>query len=89
MLEVLDFGEPHGSELQEVLDTARPRDSLTLFHLISTVAPDSRSLVVDRLWQLDPALGRSSVVRARVLALDHDALDNLRLELEPDWIWAL
>jgi hypothetical protein len=39
-------------ELAEVLNQARPRDGLTLWHLLTRVAPDDRGRVFDRLAEL-------------------------------------
>jgi hypothetical protein len=66
-----------------LLAAARPRDTLTLWHLVSRVTPDLRPMVVDRIDELVPP--PSTVVRERVLALDADTLRRWRLELA--WKW--
>jgi FecR-like protein len=62
-----------GDPLRIVLDRARPRDAMTLWHLVSRVRPADRAAVVDALAALvplPPAAGREAVLR-----LDRDALD--------------
>ena len=62
-------GEP---ALNAVLSEARPRDALTLWHLLERAAPDLRGTVYDRLAQLKPP--PQGVVRSGVLALDRAML---------------
>ena len=74
----LDFGamdDPaRASALQTVVSTARPRDGLTLWHLLSRGTPDERAQVYDRLAALSPP--PPGVTRAAVLAGDRRALDR-------------
>jgi len=59
--------------LDEVLASARPRDAFTLWHLLPRSSGDARARVADRLAILAPP--PDTAPRARVLALDRDALD--------------
>jgi hypothetical protein len=62
-----------GDPLRIVLDRARPRDAMTLWHLVSRVRPADRAVVVDALnalVPLPPAVSREAVMR-----LDREALD--------------
>jgi hypothetical protein len=67
----------------EVLAAARPKDTLTLWHLIPVVPAADRARVVDRL----AAISRmpEGVRRDEVLALDPDVLDRWRRTLDPPW----
>ena len=58
-------------------------DTLTLWHLLSRVAPAERVRVYDRIAALTPL--PATVVRESVLALDPDMLKHLREELA--WTW--
>jgi hypothetical protein len=75
-LDVLDFGEAHdagrSAALEDVLRSARPRDALTLWHLLSRGSRDERERVYDRLSALAPPPARAS--RAAVLDGDRTAL---------------
>ena len=82
-VEAFDAGESGAAMLGELLAAARPRDTLTLWHLVSRVAPDLRATVVDRIDALVPP--PQGVTRDRVLALDADTLRQWRLELA--WKW--
>ncbi len=60
--------------LRVVLERARPRDGVTLWHLLARVEPSERGDVFDALAaRVPPPAG---VTRARVLALDKSALDQ-------------
>jgi hypothetical protein len=60
--------------LQIVLDRARPRDAMTLWHLISRVPLANRAAVVDALAAL--VAMPAPVTRDAVMRLDQDALDQ-------------
>ena len=66
-----------------VLDVARVRDTLTLWHLLSRTDDAQRVRVYERMQELVPA--PSSVDRTRVLRLDRDDLRKWREELA--WHW--
>ncbi len=59
--------------LDRVLAAARPRDGLTLWHLLTRVAPRDRGVVFDRFAQLVAA--RPEVSRDAVLRKDARAID--------------
>lgn len=66
--------------LRALLTTARPRDAMTLWHVIPRVAPDERRAVVRRLQalvRLPDGVGVDSVMRLDRAALDRwwDAFD--------------
>lgn len=91
-LEQLDFGPAddvrRADALQTVLDTARPRDALTLWHLLSRSSSTERVRVYERLAELAPPPARAS--RAAVLAGDRRALDAWwdSLEIEGTSFWS-
>jgi len=76
-VERFDFGASEADRmtaLMEILDHARPRDALTLWHLIARVRPAERGAVFDALAaRVQPPAG---VTRERVLDLDRGALDQ-------------
>jgi hypothetical protein len=78
-----DFEAGGAAALEAVLAGARPRDSLTLWYLLARASADERPLVYDRLAALAPP--PAGVTREAVLALDRDALDRWRSELEETW----
>lgn len=69
--------------LEPVLRVARPRDTLTLFHLLRVADTDLRVRVYDRLAVLSPP--PAGVLRADCLALDEDSLERWLAYLE--WSW--
>jgi hypothetical protein len=75
-LDVLDFDDAHAADraaaFEQVLSSARPRDALTLWHLLSRGSIDERGRVYDRLVTLAPPPSR--VTRDAVLGGDRDAL---------------
>jgi hypothetical protein len=62
------------SGLTYVLEHARPRDAMTLWHLIGRVAPGDRAAVIDALAARVPM--PPSVTREAALRLDRAALDQ-------------
>ena len=78
-----DFEAGGSTAVAVVLSEARVRDTLTLWHLLSRVAPAERVRVYDRIAALTPL--PATVVRESVLALDPDMLKHLREELA--WTW--
>lgn len=85
-LAYIDFG---GSSewpippLDVVLKEARPRDTLTLWHLLERVDRADRERVYDRLAEFSPP--PNGVTREGVLALNHRMLDLWRSKLETSW----
>jgi hypothetical protein len=75
-LDLLDFGKADGAEraaaLDQVLSSARPRDALTLWHLLSRGSAAERGRVYDRLSALTPPPSRAT--REAVLRGDRKAL---------------
>ena len=77
------FDAGNQDALEAVLDQSRVRDTLTLWHVLSRVEPGIRARVYDRIGELvPPPVG---LPRERVLALDAEALRDLREELA--WKW--
>ena len=74
----LDFGpadDPQRSQaLQVIVSSARPRDGLTLWHMLTRGTPAERAQVYERLAALSPP--PPGVTRAAVLAGDRRALDR-------------
>ena len=74
-LDRIDFGPGHvEGALRVVLARARPRDAMTLWHLIARVSPANRAPVVDALAARVPI--PAGVARDAVLDLDKAALDQ-------------
>jgi hypothetical protein len=92
-LTVLDFGGPadprRRAALDLVLSSARPRDAMTLWHLLGRGSLEERSLVYDRLAAL--AAPPDGVTRDRILHGDRAAMnrwwDRLGVGI-PSW-WRL
>ena len=87
-LHQLDFGgasatAPQERVLQTVLEHAREKDTLTLWHLISRQDPTARARVLDRM--LDLTSLPQDVTREAILRLDPDALDAWKDELDLTW----
>jgi hypothetical protein len=83
-LSVVDFGGAgRSTALESVLDSATPRSTITLWHLLPRVDAHERELVYDRLAALSPP--PNGVTRAAVIALDERALGRWRSTLEPSW----
>jgi hypothetical protein len=80
-LESLDFGKWGLDDLDTVLTHARPRDTLTLWHLLPRVEGEARALVYDRLAALSPP--PDGVGREGVLRLERAAIDRWRSDF--DW----
>jgi hypothetical protein len=69
--------------LQAVLDEARVRDTLTLWHLLSRVNPSDRLRVYNRITALVPL--PEGVSSEKALQLDPDTMKHWREELA--WKW--
>jgi hypothetical protein len=69
--------------LDVILDTARVRDTLTLWHLLQRLDPVDRARVYDRIAVLTPV--PAGVSRDRALALDPETLKRWKDELA--WTW--
>ncbi|MFO0983420.1 MAG: FecR domain-containing protein [Planctomycetota bacterium] len=75
----IDFERGATAEVATVLAEARPRDSLTLWHLLTRVARADRGPVYDRLAVLSPP--PPGVTRAGILDLDEHMLTAWQQEL--------
>ena len=74
-LDRIDFGPGNREEaLRVVLERARPRDAMTLWHLIARVSASDRGAVVDALAARVPI--PAGVTRDAVISLDKAALDQ-------------
>jgi hypothetical protein len=73
-LQAFDRGERDPALLQAVAEAARPRDTLTLFHLLPRVAGKEREGLYDRMAALADA--PSDVTREGTLALDPAMLES-------------
>jgi hypothetical protein len=71
------------NELNSILETARVRDTLSLWHLLWRVPERDRARVYDRIAALTPI--PAGISRDRVLKLDPAALAKLREKLA--WTW--
>lgn len=86
-LKKIDFNNDAASRseaLTSVLNEARPRDTLTLWHLLARVDGEDRIRVYDRMALLVPP--PESVTREAVLKLDEQALQTWKQTLEARWI---
>jgi len=81
-LRKIDF-EHDVSALTALLDQSRPRDTLTLWHLLARVNGDDRVRVYEKMAALVPP--PSSVTREGILQLDQQMLDTWKNELESSW----
>ena len=73
--------------LISMLDQARPRDTLTLWHLLTRVDGEDRARVYDKMAALFPP--PAGITREGVLALNQQMLDAWRDAMETTWmgIW--
>jgi hypothetical protein len=93
-LGVLDFSGPsdprRAPALADLLASARARDGLTLWHLLSRGTPEERAKVYDRLVTLvppPPSASREAILRADRRALD-DWWNELGLDSASWWrVW--
>lgn len=86
-VKTLDFNDDpptRGTAFIAILEQSRPRDSLTLWHLLPRVTPEERDLLFKRLAILaPPPIG---VTEEGILALDQKMLQSWREALQPGWI---
>jgi predicted anti-sigma-YlaC factor YlaD len=83
-LKKFDFENGGKQILGSLLDAARARDTLTLFHLLSRVGEGERSEVYDKLASYTPP--PDGVTREGVLQLDEQMMRGYREKLEPTWL---
>lgn len=82
-LDRFDFASGGDTALPTILADARPRDTLTLWHLLSRVSEASRPDVYDRMVSF--AAPPKGVTREKALALDPETLKMWKDELA--WSW--
>ncbi len=78
-----DFEDGGEDAMNVVLTQARPRDTLTLWHLLSRVDRTQREQVFDRMTSFSPP--PDEVTRNGVLRLDEQMLDDWWDALEATW----
>ncbi|HEY6121403.1 MAG TPA: zf-HC2 domain-containing protein [Pyrinomonadaceae bacterium] len=79
-----DFELPNDSgTLQTILTEARPRDTLTLWHLLFRMRAGERAAVFERLTNLSPP--PPGVTREGVMQLNQDMLERWKTDLEKSW----
>jgi hypothetical protein len=86
-LKTVDFdpeATSRSAALVLILDQARPRDTLTLWHLLMRVDGEDRARVYDKMASLAPP--PAGVTREGVLALNQSMLDAWRDALETTWM---
>ncbi|HEX8423259.1 MAG TPA: FecR domain-containing protein [Pyrinomonadaceae bacterium] len=83
-LSQFDFKGGGATALNVVLNEARTRDTLTLWHLLSRVEGAERERVYERLAALAPP--PASVTRQGILLLDPAMLYDWKAQMEPDWL---
>jgi hypothetical protein len=82
-LERFDFENGGEDALTEVLKDSRPRDTFTLWQLLSRVNGDQRSRVMERMIEL---VGLpNGVTREGTMQLDHKTLDTWKDEMDTVW----
>jgi hypothetical protein len=79
----LDTFDSGGASLDAILASARVRDTLSLWHVLSRTSGADRQRVFDRMAALVPL--PSGVAREKVLLLDKETLKLWREELA--WKW--
>ncbi len=82
-LKKLNF-ENDSSALTSVLEQARSRDTLTLWHLLARVSEEDRVRVYEKMAAFTPP--PAGVTREGVLQLDQKALESWRHALESTWM---
>lgn len=86
-LRTVDFSPDaavRSSALIRILDQSRPKDTLTLWHLLTRVDGEDRVRVYEKMAALSPP--PAGVTREGVLKLDQKMLDSWRDDLESSWM---
>jgi hypothetical protein len=83
-LRKFDFEKGGKQILESVLEASRARDTLTLFHLLSSVNEEERGEVYDKLASYTPP--PEGVTREGVLQLEEPMMTGYREKLEPTWL---
>ncbi|MGI9108286.1 MAG: zf-HC2 domain-containing protein [Pyrinomonadaceae bacterium] len=79
-----DFAHGGTEALNAVLAEARPRDTLTLWHLLARVEPDERRRVYEHLATLAPP--PASVTSEGIMRLDPSMLYEWKEAMQPTWL---
>jgi hypothetical protein len=79
-----DFAGGGNEALDAVIAEARPRDTLTLWHLLARVEGDARARVYERLAVLAPP--PAGVTRDGIMLLDPAMLYEWKAWMEPTWL---
>ncbi|HEX8852241.1 MAG TPA: hypothetical protein VF754_02080, partial [Pyrinomonadaceae bacterium] len=79
-----DFEGGAGGALDTVLEGARRRDTLTLWHMLPRVAGSERTRVYERLAALAPP--PAGVTREGVMRLDASMLESWKDHLQSTWL---
>ena len=83
-LSKFDFSGGGADALHIVLNEARPRDTLTLWHLLARTEGDERARVYERLVALAPP--PAAVTREGILLLDPAMLYEWKAQMEGTWL---
>jgi hypothetical protein len=79
-----DFANGGADALRAVIAEARPRDTLTLWHLLARVEGDTRERVYERLAALAPP--PAGVTREGIMLLDRAMLYEWKAQMETTWL---
>lgn len=86
-LNKIDFGKDPSNRtaaLESMLNHSRPRDTLTLWHLLPRVSDAERVRVYEKMESFAPP--PAGVTREGVLKLDQKMIEQWRIALEGSWI---
>jgi hypothetical protein len=83
-LKRFDFENGGKQILESLLEAARARDTLTLYHLLTRVDENDRSEVYDKLASYTPP--PDGVTREGLLQLDKQMMQGYREKLEATWL---
>jgi hypothetical protein len=83
-LSKFDFNGGGAVALHDVLNEARPRDTLTLWHLLARVEGAERARVYEQLAALAPP--PTSVTQQGIMRLDPAMLSDWKAHMEPEWL---
>jgi len=83
-LSKFDFANGGADALHTVISEARPRDTLTLWHLLARTEGDERARVYERLAALAPP--PAGVTRDGIMLLDPAMLYEWKAQMEPTWL---
>jgi hypothetical protein len=83
-LSQFDFNGGGAAALHVVLNEARTRDTLTLWHLLARVEGTERERVYERLALLAPP--PASVTRQGIMLLDSAMLSDWKAQMEAGWL---